>query len=82
MLIGETLVNAVDEIKDDLQDLPIFLQGNIKMCPSGMNKWDDKFSTASETPIPKSVRDGITFRDPICYINTSGTTGTLSLLKF
>ena len=70
-------MNAVDEIKGDLPDLPIFLQGNVKLCPSGMNKWDEKFSTASETPISKSVRDGITFRDTMCYINTSGTTGRI-----
>ena len=69
------MVNSVNDIKDGLQGVEIFLQGNINACPSGMNTFDDKFASASENPIPKSVRDGMTTKDTLCYINTSGTTG-------
>ncbi len=72
---GEELVAAVDEIKNELEEMPVFLQGRVEKCPTDVNRWDPLFETASEASVPKSERAQIGFLDALCYIYTSGTTG-------
>ncbi|KAL5004250.1 hypothetical protein ScPMuIL_017706 [Solemya velum] len=73
---GEGFFQAVDEIKHDLDDLAVYVQGlpQTQLLP-GYKSWDDLMHTSHPVPVCKSVRDEMFLDLPCCYINTSGTTG-------
>ena len=77
IFVENDLIEATKEIQDGLSGVRIFIQGTQPSCPAGMSLWDPLFEEASEEAIPRSMRDGIQWRDPCCYIYTSGTTGRL-----
>ena len=77
---GDELLTAVKEIQSELTDLgcTVYVQGhhgNLPALPVGMLSFDEQFDNADDSPIPKSVRNGIRPEDALCYIYTSGTTG-------
>ncbi|KAL5004482.1 hypothetical protein ScPMuIL_017938 [Solemya velum] len=73
---GTELLHAVDGIKDDLDDLPIYVQGSLQsqLLPS-YQSWDDLMCASLPVPVCRDVRHAITPATPVCYIFTSGTTG-------
>ncbi len=78
MISEEDLVNAADDLKEQLQGVTVLLQGQKNNCPQGFQRWDPLFDQSSEAPIPRSAREGITLDDSLCYIYTSGTTGRVT----
>ncbi|KAL3865941.1 hypothetical protein ACJMK2_043286 [Sinanodonta woodiana] len=71
---GEQIFHAVEEIKSDLGDLPIYLHGLVKPG-SGYLSWDEAMERALPVPVYIKSRPKLTMTMPCCYIFTSGTTG-------
>nr|KAG5697723.1 hypothetical protein BaRGS_006245 [Batillaria attramentaria] len=73
---GEDLLHSVSDVLEDLQGLPIYVQGlSPGQVPIGMHDFDALMSRALPVRPDASVREGMT-NDSICsYIYTSGTTG-------
>ncbi|XP_005113163.1 long-chain fatty acid transport protein 6 [Aplysia californica] len=73
---GESLLESVTEILDDLAGIKVFAQGLGSMpAPPGVESFDPLFLAALPTPVSPIVRSSITMEDICCYIYTSGTTG-------
>lgn len=69
----ENIVHSVEEIKPELADIPIFVQGH-DSC-SNYESWDSLMLNALPIPVCPSLRQSVEMNTPLCYIFTSGTTG-------
>lgn len=73
---GESLLESVREVVEDLGGVKIFVQGlGFLPAPLGIQSFDPLFIGALPTPVSPTVRSDITLEDMCCYIYTSGTTG-------
>ncbi|PVD19595.1 hypothetical protein C0Q70_20085 [Pomacea canaliculata] len=74
--LGLDLLHAVSDILDDLEGLPIYIQGCTDSdVPQGMNGLDSLMAQSLPVRIDRSVRKDMTMESILCYIYTSGTTG-------
>lgn len=73
---GDELLASIDEIRDELSSLPIYVFGK---CRAELDdryvSMDDLLLVANPVPICKVFRQSVSPLHPICYIYTSGTTG-------
>ncbi|XP_063432253.1 long-chain fatty acid transport protein 6-like [Mytilus trossulus] len=73
---GDELLASIDEIRDELSSLPIYVYGK---CRAELDdryiSMDDLVIVANPVPICKVFRQSVSPLHPICYIYTSGTTG-------
>ena len=73
---GEDLLLAVSGVLDDLQGLPVYVQGlTPSQVPTGMQDFDTLMMRALPVKPEPSVREGMTVDTILSYIYTSGTTG-------
>ncbi|KAJ8304562.1 hypothetical protein KUTeg_018145, partial [Tegillarca granosa] len=73
---GEEFLESVEEIKNDIQSVPIYIQGRQQTdLPAGYVSLDDCMRKTLPVAICKSAREGVTLKSSVCYIFTSGTTG-------
>ncbi|KAK7484499.1 hypothetical protein BaRGS_00024255 [Batillaria attramentaria] len=72
---GEDLLHSVSDVLEDLQGLPIYVQGlSPGQVPVGMHDFDDLMGRALPVRPDASVREGMTNDSILGYIYTSGTT--------
>ncbi|PVD19597.1 hypothetical protein C0Q70_20087 [Pomacea canaliculata] len=70
------LLHAVSDVLDDLQGLPIYIQGCTgHEVPLGMNDFDSLMAQSLPVRTDRSVRKNLNKESILCYIYTSGTTG-------
>ncbi|XP_033113801.1 very long-chain acyl-CoA synthetase-like [Anneissia japonica] len=78
---GDQLQELTKQILPDLiqSGTSIWLQGSLDCTLPPMNdsimQVDPLLENVSDVDLPRDVRQGLNFRDPIVYIYTSGTTG-------
>lgn len=78
---GEDLLQAVSDVLDDLQGLPVYVQGlTPDQVPTGMQNFDELMMRALPVRPDRSVREGMTNDSIFSYIYTSGTSGKRSRL--
>jgi citronellyl-CoA synthetase len=78
LVIGEELVDAFEDIRDELQlgsDVDVFFlpDRGLKPAPDGYLDW--QLETKDADPSDPSTTAEIRLRDPFAYLFTSGTTG-------
>lgn len=80
---GDELLASIDEIRDELSSLPIYVFGK---CRAELDdryvSMDDLLLVANPVPICKVFRQSVSPLHPICYIYTSGTTGKFHYINF
>ena len=89
IVTGEGLVNQVTEILEDLKQRGIriwMLDPKGMPLPEGMHSIEETMNNnlppdkeELESNPPRSVRQGMTMKDPFAYIYTSGTTGKIRI---
>ncbi|XP_025076675.1 very long-chain acyl-CoA synthetase-like [Pomacea canaliculata] len=73
---GFDLLHAVSDVLDDIQGLPIYIQGCTgHEVPLGMNDFGYLMGQSLPVRTDRSVRKDMTMESILCYIYTSGTTG-------
>ncbi|KAH3858043.1 long-chain fatty acid transport protein 2-like isoform X2 [Dreissena polymorpha] len=72
---GDYILPKVEEVRGQLGDLPLYVQGQNLLLGAGYVAWDELMRTTLPVPMCRSVRAGMTPTTPCCYIFTSGTTG-------
>ena len=78
---GEDLLGATSDVLEDLQGLPVYVQGlAVDQVPVGMKNFDTLMMKALPVRPDPSVRAGMNMGSIMCYIYTSGTTGMVSWL--
>ena len=74
---GEDLLQATGDVLEDLQGLPVYVQGlDPDQVPVGMKDFDTLMRKALPVRPDPSVRAGMAMNSTMLYIYTSGTTGT------
>jgi acyl-coenzyme A synthetase/AMP-(fatty) acid ligase len=77
-VIGRELLQAIEEIRDNLPPVPIYAGGiGVAELAAGYLHWDELLQQAFPTTPCKGVRSAVTMQIPACYIYTSGTTGNV-----
>ncbi|KAL3865944.1 hypothetical protein ACJMK2_043288 [Sinanodonta woodiana] len=71
---GDEILQAVEDIRSDLKDLPIIVQG-ASLLSQGYIRFDELMQQTVPAGVCKGVRTNVTPLTPCCYIFTSGTTG-------
>ncbi|KAL3865943.1 hypothetical protein ACJMK2_043287 [Sinanodonta woodiana] len=71
---GDEILQAVEDIRSDLKDLPIIVQG-ASLLSQGYTRFDELMKQTVPAGVCKGVRTNVTPLTPCCYIFTSGTTG-------
>ncbi|KAK3584859.1 hypothetical protein CHS0354_027609 [Potamilus streckersoni] len=71
----DEILNAVDEIRDEISEIPVYVQGKNIKRPRDYLPWDELLLVALPVQCTKISRAGIHFGTTNCYIFTSGTTG-------
>ena len=80
---GEDILLAVSDIMEDLQGLPVYVQGLTPgQVPTGMQSFDELMMNALPVAPDRSIREGMTATSIMSYIYTSGTTGETRLYCF
>ena len=75
---GEDLLQAVSDVLDDLQGLPVYVQGlTPDQVPTGMQNFDELMMRALPVRPDRSVREGMTNDSIFSYIYTSGNPGKM-----
>ncbi|XP_074523236.1 long-chain fatty acid transport protein 2-like [Halichoeres trimaculatus] len=76
LIAAAELKEAVEDVLPSLmeQDVTVLLMSNHSDTP-GILSFSDKVDEASDAPLPRSLREHLTFKSPAVYIYTSGTTG-------
>ena len=70
------LQDAVGEVLVSLRDRRVTVLLMARDCDvSGMESFSTEVEQASDAPLPRSLRSGVTFKSPAVLIYTSGTTG-------
>ncbi|XP_076444340.1 long-chain fatty acid transport protein 6-like isoform X3 [Babylonia areolata] len=73
---GEDLLHAVTDVLEELQGLPVFVQGQSPgQLPAGMTDFDSLMGRAVPVQPDPSVRAKMTYDSIMAYFYTSGTTG-------
>ncbi|XP_052795945.1 long-chain fatty acid transport protein 2-like [Mya arenaria] len=72
---GDYILPKIEEVRGELGDLPIFIQGQPLMVGPAYTSWDDLMLSAHPVPLCRTARAGMDLPTPCCYIFTSGTTG-------
>ena len=73
---GDELLEAIDEIKSDLPDIPVCVMGKSQsQLDARYQSLDDLLIRTIPVPVCKAVRKPVPPLHPLCYIYTSGTTG-------
>ena len=72
---GENILHSVEEVRPDLGDIPIYVQGKNLLLGPGYEPWDDLMLRTDPVPVCQTHRAEINMLTPCCYIFTSGTTG-------
>ncbi|KAL3865946.1 hypothetical protein ACJMK2_043290 [Sinanodonta woodiana] len=72
---GDDLLQAAEEIRLELEDVPIFIQGTSLLQGQSYTSFDELMQHAVPAGVCKAVRAGVHPLTPCCYIFTSGTTG-------
>ena len=79
LIIGHEFLEAVQEVKDDLDlvHIKVFTSGHNTqiVIPSGVVELEKELANSSTEPVPMSVQTCSNFNDKLLYIFTSGTTG-------
>ncbi|XP_076444339.1 long-chain fatty acid transport protein 2-like isoform X2 [Babylonia areolata] len=79
---GEDLLHAVTDVLEELQGLPVFVQGQSPgQLPAGMTDFDSLMGRAVPVQPDPSVRAKMTYDSIMAYFYTSGTTGCSMVLK-
>lgn len=76
IFVGDQFLNAIEEIKNDLTQVAIYVQG--KQTTDLLNGYlslDEALQRSLPVPVCPSYRVDIGINDTLCYIYTSGTTG-------
>ncbi|KAL3866995.1 hypothetical protein ACJMK2_044236 [Sinanodonta woodiana] len=71
----DEIFNAVDEIREEISEIPVYVQGSDTKHSGDYQHWDELLLAALPTQVSKSAREGVHFGTTNCYIFTSGTTG-------
>ncbi|KAL3866996.1 hypothetical protein ACJMK2_044237 [Sinanodonta woodiana] len=77
LIIGkdEELFHTVDEIRNEISETPVYVQGKDVKHKGDYLPWDDLLLAVLPAQVTKSAREGVTYETPSCFIFTSGTTG-------
>ncbi|KAK3585281.1 hypothetical protein CHS0354_040225 [Potamilus streckersoni] len=77
LIIGQEddLLQAAEEVRSELEDIPIFVQGTSLLQSQSYTRFDELMQQAVPAGVCKAVRAGVHPLMPSCYILTSGTTG-------
>ncbi|KAK3584860.1 hypothetical protein CHS0354_027610 [Potamilus streckersoni] len=77
LIIGKDkeIFHAVDEIRNEIAETPVYVQGRDVKHSGDYLPWDDLLLAALPVQVTKSAREGVTFETTNCFIFTSGTTG-------
>ncbi|KAL1007623.1 hypothetical protein UPYG_G00089200 [Umbra pygmaea] len=76
LIAAAELQEAVKEVLPSLKDQGVCIYLMAEHCDTpGIEVFSDQVENAPDTPLPRSLRSGVTFRSPAVYIYTSGTTG-------
>ncbi|XP_045156369.2 long-chain fatty acid transport protein 2-like isoform X2 [Mercenaria mercenaria] len=75
LIIGpdDQIFQSVEEVRHDIGQIPIYAHGRDR--GTGYESWDSLMFSTFPVPVCPSVRQGMGFSTPCCYIFTSGTTG-------
>ncbi|KAK3586016.1 hypothetical protein CHS0354_033137 [Potamilus streckersoni] len=71
----EDMFLAVDEIRNEISETPVYVQGKDIKHSGDYLPWDDLLLAALPVQATKSAREGVTYETTSCLIFTSGTTG-------
>ncbi|KAL4227803.1 hypothetical protein ACF0H5_013240 [Mactra antiquata] len=71
----DAIFEHVNEIKQDIGDIPVYVQGNRQCMGPGYQLWDEIMSATYPVNVCKSMRAGMNGTSTCCFIFTSGTTG-------
>lgn len=75
--VGNGFLESIEEIKNDIQEVPMYIQGkDQRVLPPGYISMDEFMRKALPVPVCKSARAEVTATTSVCYIFTSGTTGS------
>ncbi|KAL3866997.1 hypothetical protein ACJMK2_044238 [Sinanodonta woodiana] len=66
---------AVDEIRNEISETPVYVQGKDVEHKGDYLPWDDLLLAVLPAQVTKAAREGVTYETPSCFIFTSGTTG-------
>lgn len=75
-LTGDELLESIEEIRNDLPPIPIYITGKSQAdLPEGYHSLTDQLVRTQPVPICKTMRETVPALHPCCFIYTSGTTG-------
>ncbi|XP_077098032.1 long-chain fatty acid transport protein 2 [Siphateles boraxobius] len=75
LIASEALQRAVEEVRDDLEDVTVFIMSSSELRSSGMKSLKRAAQESSDSAVPPALRASVCFSSPAVYIYTSGTTG-------
>ncbi|CAL4099735.1 unnamed protein product [Meganyctiphanes norvegica] len=75
LICGTEFMEAVTEIQEELDGMPVFVSGSGENIPTleGSKNFDNLLNSSYPTPPPQI--ENVKFKDKLVYIYTSGTTG-------